>query len=630
MDPFQLLCGGGARFDKKRFQQDIASFKGGGAADASNGGGSSARAAAALDFFGDIKPTAAAAGSGKRKRRRTRDGDDVDGNGQKGKSGSEASQLKKKRNSRASDSDSDDASSDDDDGSDDDDDDGDGDDDGDDGDGVSPETRLAQHVEKISLYRKSKRIYVKGSDIPDPIVTFDDLESLGAPAKLIETVNVLYSTPTPIQVQAAPVMLADRELFGIAPTGSGKTLGFALPILVALKGPAAKGFRACVLAPTRELAAQIKRVFDQLAAKTRMQIRLLDKANSASRSFDAKTSSLKFDVLISTPMRLVTSLQKQLLSLANVQWLVFDEADRLFENGFEHQIDEVIEACTSPKRRIALFSATMPPRVEELARTVLHNPVRVHIGERNAATVDVEQELVFAGREDGKLIAIRRYIQEGIKPPILIFVQSKSRAIELFNELVYDGINVDVIHAERTQQQRDNVVKQFRAGRVWVLIATDLMARGLDFKGVNVVINYDFPANAVDYIHRVGRTGRAGRRGKAITFFTEADGPSLKSIVNVMRASGCDVPQWMLELKTKRKGKTRTIERDSINTSLNADKQQGKRNSRKKPHSKRGAGDGSAGGGSTGGGSTGGGGGPAAKAGRKGKKDGKRHEKSKK
>ena len=189
--------------------------QGGGAADASNGGGSSARAAAALDFFGDIKPTAAAAGSGKRKRRRTRDGDDVDGNGQKGKSGSEASQLKKKRNSRASDSDSDDASSDDDDGSDDDDDDGDGDDDGDDGDGMSPETRLAQHVEKISLYRKSKRIYVKGSDIPDPIVTFDDLESLGAPAKLIETVNVLYSTPTPIQVQAAPVMLADRELFGI-------------------------------------------------------------------------------------------------------------------------------------------------------------------------------------------------------------------------------------------------------------------------------------------------------------------------------------------------------------------------------------------------------------------------------
>ena len=428
---------------------------------------------------------------------------------------------------------------------------------------------------------------MKGSDIPDPVASFDGLEALGAPSKLIEAVNASYPTPTPIQVQAIPVMLADRELFGIAPTGSGKTLGFALPVLIALKGPAAKGFRACVLAPTRELAAQIKRVFDQLAVKTRMQIRLLDKANSASRSFDAKTSSQKFDVLISTPMRLVTSLQKQLLSLRNVEWLVFDEADRLFENGFEHQVDEVIEACTSPKRRIALFSATMPPRVEELARTVLHNPVRVHIGERNAATVDVEQELVFAGREDGKLIAVRRYIQEGIKPPILIFVQSKGRAVELFNELVYDGINVDVIHAERTQQQRDNVVKQFRSGRVWVLIATDLMARGLDFKGVNVVINYDFPANAVDYIHRVGRTGRAGRRGKAITFFTEADGPSLKSIVNVMRASGCDVPQWMLELKTKRKGKTRTIERDSINTSLNADKQHRKRSTRKKPRSKR-------------------------------------------
>jgi len=228
----------------------------------------------------------------------------------------------------------------------------------------------------------------------------------------------------------------------------------------------------------------------------------------------------------------------------------------------------------------------MPERVEELARTVLHDPVKIQIGQRHAATADIDQELVFVGREDGKLVAIRQLVQAGLKPPVLMFVQSKTRAIELFNELVYDGINVDVIHAERTKQQRDNVVKQFRAGRVWVMIATDLMARGLDFKGVNMVINYDFPANAVDYIHRIGRTGRAGRKGKAITLFTQDDGPSLRSIANVIKSSGCDVPQWMLELRTKRKGRTRVIQRESISTDLGGSSVKGGKK-RKKPHSKR-------------------------------------------
>ena len=226
-------------------------------------------------------------------------------------------------------------------------------------------------------------------------------------------------------------------------------------------------------------------------------------------------------------------------------------------------------ACTSPKRRVALFSATMPERVEELARSVLRDPIRIHVGDRNAATADIEQRLLFVGREDGKLVAMRQLIQEGLKPPVLVFVQSKARAIELFRELVYDGINVDMIHADRTKQQRDQVIKQFRAGRVWVLIATDLMARGVDFKGVNMVVNFDFPASSVDYIHRIGRTGRAGHAGVAVTFFTEADGPSLRSIANVMRSSGCDVPDWMLEVKKKKKKtRTRVIERASIATDV--------------------------------------------------------------
>lgn len=207
----------------------------------------------------------------------------------------------------------------------------------------------------------------------------------------------------------------------------------------------------------------------------------------------------------------------------SVEFLILDEADRLFELGFLDQVDTVMSACTNPKLKRALFSATMMQGVETLARTVLRDPIRLNIGARNSATTSIKQELLFCSTEEGKLLAFRQMIQSGLSIPVLIFVQSKDRAQQLYNELVYENLNVDVIHAERSQHQREECIKKFRSGAVWVLICTDLMARGIDFKGVNTVINYDFPQSTVSYIHRIGRTGRAGRQGHAITFFTEAD-----------------------------------------------------------------------------------------------------------
>lgn len=177
----------------------------------------------------------------------------------------------------------------------------------------------------------------------------------------------------------------------------------------------------------------------------------------------------------------------------------------------------------------------MQPAIEDLVHSVLRQPVKVVVGERNAAADTVEQSLVFCGREDGKLVALRQLVREGLMPPVLIFVQSVERAMELFHELVYDGLNVDVLHAERTPAQREATVTKFRAGKVWVLIATELVARGMDFKGVSLVINYDFPQSTTSYIHRIGRTGRAGRSGKAVTFFTEQDAEQLRAIANVMK-----------------------------------------------------------------------------------------------
>jgi ATP-dependent RNA helicase DDX52/ROK1 len=188
--------------------------------------------------------------------------------------------------------------------------------------------------------------------------------------------------------------------------------------------------------------------------------------------------------------------------------------------------------------------------------------VEIFVGLQNAGAETIDQKLMFVGQEQGKMVALRQLIQAGeIVPPTLVFTQSKERCKELYAELVYEGVRVDCIHAERTQAQRDLTVQKFRSGEVWVLVCTDLMGRGIDFKGVNCVINYDFPTSAVSYIHRIGRTGRARRRGKAITFFTIDDIEYLRSIANIVRINGCEVPEWMLKLKKTTKNDRKRLEK---------------------------------------------------------------------
>ncbi|KAJ1673017.1 RNA-dependent ATPase rok1, partial [Spiromyces aspiralis] len=379
-----------------------------------------------------------------------------------------------------------------------------------------------------------------------------------------------FVKPTPIQMQAITATIHKRDLIACAPTGSGKTLAFILSILYDVHTAENRGFRALIVSPTRELATQIHNHVKNLTARHKLKTCLLTKASAALQAHDLSVRK-KFDILVTTPLRLVHAIQHKEIELNAVQHLVLDEADRLLELGFIEQVDEILAACTNSNLNISLYSATIPSSVEQLATTIMKDPIRITIGANNAATDTIEQNLVYVGQEDGKLVEIRNMIHAGIKPPCLIFVQSIERAKELFHELVYDGMNVDVIHAERTQAQRDRIIENFKAGKLWFLIATELMARGIDFKGVNLVINYDFPQSLQSYIHRIGRTGRAGRPGKAVTFFTKEDAPFLKIIVNVMRESGCEVPEWMLNLRKPSKSmkknlRKKPIERKTINT----------------------------------------------------------------
>lgn len=246
---------------------------------------------------------------------------------------------------------------------------------------------------------------------------------------------------------------------------------------------------------------------------------------------------MKYDILIATPLRLVTLIRANAIDLSRVEVIIMDEADKLLEldttkvpknddeeesqeeevdeegikrdrSSFLNQVDEILAQCPRTGILRGLFSATIGAFVRELATAFLQNPIEVSIGIENAGASTINQKLVFVGREDGKLLAIRQLVQEGLKPPVLLFVQSIDRAKELFRELVYDGINVDIMHSSRSDYQREEIMRRFRIGEIWILICTDLMARGIDFQGVQMVINYDLPLTPVNYIHRIGRTGK--------------------------------------------------------------------------------------------------------------------------
>ncbi|OLL26460.1 ATP-dependent RNA helicase ROK1 [Neolecta irregularis DAH-3] len=433
--------------------------------------------------------------------------------------------------------------------------------------------------------RKINRIKVTGSDPPDPISSFSDLLSRYAVKPFLKQ-NLQkhnFSTPTPVQMQAIPILLEGRDLMTCAPTGTGKTLAFLVPLLQELMGHKKVGYRAVILSPTRELAKQVMNTASvNLTLKIHNEIKwlsegrnfkicMLTKATASTQAHDP-TARANYDIIVSTPLRLVHELKQGHIKLDSVRHFIFDEADKLFELSFLEQIDEILAACTCQKLQKAMFSATLPSEVERMAKTLMKDPIRVIIGTKDAATNTVEQSIVYTGTEEGKLTAIRQLISSGgIQPPVLIFVQSIDRAKALFTELVYDGINVDVIHGERTKAQRDAVIERFQSGEIWVLICSEILARGIDFKGVAKVINYDCPQTVQSYVHRIGRTGRAGRSGEAVTFVTKADSEHLRSIANVMKQSGCKVSNWMLKLpkpskNTKKKLKKRPVTREIIST----------------------------------------------------------------
>lgn len=414
------------------------------------------------------------------------------------------------------------------------------------------------NLQEVNQFRKLHKIkiYPQTNDISPPIQNFKELSPrFDVKSYLIRNImHDRFTTPTPIQMQSIPIILDKKDLLACAPTGTGKTLSYLIPLLILLKNPSkantnengGNNVRCLIISPTRELALQVDRELQRLIKSKPFKTLVLTNKGSLANNNNSKSNGRIIDVLISTPQKLVSEIQNGNINLSNCSNLVLDEADRLLDMGFLEQMDEIIASCNNPNLQKILFSATIPSGIETLAKTFMNDPIRVTIGLQNSATELIDQKLLFVGQEQGKILAVRQLLQNGeLKPPVLIFVETIDRAKHLFHELVYEGINVDVMHGERSKKQRDQMVQGFREGKIWVLICTELLARGIDFKGVNLVINYDFPTTVQSYIHRIGRTGRAGKKGEAITFFTKEDRPDIMKVVNAMKNSGCEIPKWL-------------------------------------------------------------------------------------
>jgi len=402
-------------------------------------------------------------------------------------------------------------------------------------------------------------MYGKGRKKIKPLTNFSDL---GFPADIMSICSG-FKEPTPIQAQCWPVLASGRDVIGIAETGSGKTLAFSIPALRHIKHrlttekARAQGTPVMlVVAPTRELAMQSQEVLEK--AGTSCGLRSVCLYGGVPKWQQAKLLEQgTVEVVVATPGRLIDMVNDESVDLSQVSYLVLDEADRMLDQGFERDIRAIV-ARTHPGRHTALFSATWPDSVRELAHSFLQKPIKVTIGSEDlAAGTRITQlvEVVEDRAREGKLQGLLKKYHKSRTNRVLIFVLYKKEAARIEATLARTGWKATSIHGDKSQEARTKAVEDFKSGAIPLLVATDVAARGLDIPGVDYVINYSFPLTIEDYVHRIGRTGRAGREGTSHTFFQACDKLRAGELVKVLKDAGQEVPDDMnqFDLNVKKK-----------------------------------------------------------------------------
>jgi ATP-dependent RNA helicase DeaD len=376
---------------------------------------------------------------------------------------------------------------------------------------------------------------VAASSTTAPATTF---ESLGVPAEILAVLARLnFATPTPIQEQAIPMALNGTDILGSAQTGTGKTAAFTIPMLAhLLKNPASM---ALIVAPTRELATQIQQaVISMTDHAWRIRCALLIGGDPMSKQMHQLQQNPR--IIIGTPGRINDHLKRRSVNLSKVDYLVLDETDRMLDMGFGIQIDQILTYMPG-RRQTMLFSATLPPYITKLANKYMQNPQRIAAGSTTEASVQITQETLNV--TTGEKYAALGVELEKRGGTIIVFVKTKHGADRLAGRLERDNHNADAIHGDLRQNRRDKVIKNFRAGKTRILVATDVAARGLDIPHIEHVINYDLPQCPEDFIHRIGRTGRAGAEGFALTMISNEDGAKWNAIQRLMNPGAAQMDE---------------------------------------------------------------------------------------
>ncbi|KAG8182290.1 hypothetical protein JTE90_011108 [Oedothorax gibbosus] len=414
------------------------------------------------------------------------------------------------------------------------------------------------------IFREDFNIAIKGGRIPNPIRHWKES---GLTKSILEIIEQLgYTDPTPIQRQAIPIGLQNRDIIGVAETGSGKTLAFLIPLLVWITSlpkivrneDIDQGPYAIIMAPTRELAQQIEEETIKFA-KT-LEIRTVAIIGGLSREEQGFRLRLGCEIIIATPGRLIDVLENRYLVLNRCTYIVLDEADRMIDMGFEPDVQKILEymPVTNQKpdtdeaederillanfqsknkfRQTVMFTATMPPAVERLARTYLRRPSIVYIGSAGKPVERVEQ-IVYLVTESVKRKKLLEILNRGVEPPVIIFVNQKKGADVLAKGLEKMGFNSCTLHGGKGQEQREYALASLKTGSKDILVATDVAGRGIDIQNVSMVINYDMAKSIEDYTHRIGRTGRAGKTGIAVSLVTKDDSHLFYDLKQLMMSS---------------------------------------------------------------------------------------------
>ncbi len=360
-------------------------------------------------------------------------------------------------------------------------------------------------------------------------------ELLLAPELLRAVADAGYTIPTPIQARAIPLVLNGRDVMGLAQTGTGKTAAFTLPIVQRLLG-GPRRVRALVLTPTRELCVQVKESFTKYAEHSALIV--ADIYGGVPLGTQEQALRAGVDVIVATPGRLLDHMERQNVVFDDLEVLVLDEADRMLDMGFAPQLNRIV-ADLPRYRQTLLFSATMAPEVEALARKYLRKPIVVQVGLRTQAANTVTHA-VYPVPRDRKSALLVELLRRQELDSVLVFTRTKHGADKVVRNLEREGITTLAMHADKTQGQRTDALDQFKKGTIRVLVATDIAQRGLDIAGISHVINYDVPAQPEDYVHRIGRTGRAAATGDAFTFMA-ADEISMVRLIE--RTLGQPIPR---------------------------------------------------------------------------------------